>query len=234
MKHLTRFLVALLVFVALSGCTPAAPVEPTPQPSELTLEMINEWLNSSADLGPGTIANPVAVVPINHIDGPRRESAFYAFINFKYKARDFIKYQITYLSCTCRAANVNYWQTMYVELTLPESGSTDDVIVKFVSFDKDSSGEYNGGFWGDSINIPEGVNYKLITEQYVPFFINKPTSYVKSIDNMADITPTDYSTGEGRESLNTDIFSGSSVSTNNIVRALHAVIKYHETDEFFE
>ena len=111
-----RFLVAMLVFAALSGCSPAEPTPTEPEPTgELTLEMINEWLNTSADLGPGTIGNAVAVVPINHIDGPRRESSFYAFVNFKYKARDYIKYQITYLSCTCRAANLNYWQTMYVE-----------------------------------------------------------------------------------------------------------------------
>jgi hypothetical protein len=74
----------------------------------------------------------------------------------------------------------------------------------------------------------------VILDQYVPFFVNKTASYINGLDTMDDITPADYSAGEGRESLTTDIFSGSSVSTNNIVRALHAVIKYHETDEFFK
>lgn len=235
MKHLMRFLVAMLVFAALSGCSPAEPTPTEPEPTgELTLEMINEWLNTSADLGPGTIGNAVAVVPINHIDGPRRESSFYAFVNFKYKARDYIKYQITYLSCTCRAANLNYWQTMYVELTLPESGNIDDSVVKYMSFDRDPSGEYIGGFWGDSLSIPGGVNFRVILDQYVPFFFNKTAAYINGLDTMDEITPVDYSAGEGRESFNTDIFSGSSVSTNNIVRALHAIIKYHETDEFFK
>ncbi len=63
-------------------------------------------------MGEGSMANVVAVVPISHINGPREETDFYAFVNFKYKARNYIKYQITYyLSCTCRSADVNYWMT---------------------------------------------------------------------------------------------------------------------------
>ena len=232
MKYLMRFLVASLLFAALSGCSPAE--SNTPEPTgELTLEMINEWLNSSGDIGPGTIANAVAVVPIMHIDGPKRESDFYAFINFKYKGRDYIKYQITYLSCTCRAAYVNYWQTMYIELSLPESGSKDDVVVRFVSFDKDPSGEYNAGFWGDSLVIPEGVTFSTFKEQYIPFFFDKTATYMNGLDTMWDIPAADYAAGEGRSDFSTDILSGSSVSANNMIRAINAVIKYHETDEFF-
>ena len=63
----------------------------------LDLDAINEFLNTSADMGEGSIANAVAIIPINHINGPRDEHDFYAFVNFKYKARNYIKYQITYL-----------------------------------------------------------------------------------------------------------------------------------------
>jgi hypothetical protein len=234
MKYLMRFLVAALLFTALSGCSPATPTDPNPTNGELTLEMINEWLNTSADIGPGTISNAVAIVPISHIDGPRRESDFYAFINFKYKARDFIKYQITFLSCTCRAANVNYWQTMYIELSLPESGNINDSVIRFLSFEKDPSGTYNAGFWGDSLIIPEGTTYTVIRDQYIPFFFNKSVGYMSNINEMLDIPLADYKAGEGRSDLSFDIFSGSSVSTNNLVRAINAVIKYHGTDEFFK
>lgn len=37
---------------------------------ELDLDTINEYLNSSADMGEGTIANAVALIPIDHINGP--------------------------------------------------------------------------------------------------------------------------------------------------------------------
>ena len=80
---------------------------------------VNAFLNESAALGEGSKANAVAVIPINHIDGPKNEDLFYGFVNFKYVSRDFIKYQVTYLSCTCRSADVNHWSTAYVELSLP-------------------------------------------------------------------------------------------------------------------
>ena len=131
MRKILYFLLISLVLSSLYACA-ADQVEPIGDPivntpverndgTEISLEQINEFLNTSADLGPGTIANPVAIIPFNHIDGPLNESKFYAFVQYKFKARDYIKYQITYLSCTCRAASVNYWQTAYVELSLPES-----------------------------------------------------------------------------------------------------------------
>lgn len=134
MKKFTKLIVVLVLMLSIFGCTPAANNDDDDnQDKELTLEVINEFLNNSADMGPGSIANTVAIIPIAHIDGPRNESKFFAFVNFKYKARDYIKYQITYLSCTCRAASVNYWQTAYVELTMPESKNADDVVVRYLS-----------------------------------------------------------------------------------------------------
>lgn len=201
--------------------------------SKLSLEQINDFLNSSADMGDGSIANKVAIVPIDHIDGPRNESKFYAFVNYRYKARDYIKYQITYLSCTCRAASVNYWQTAYVELTLPESKNVDEVTVKFLSYDKDPNGEYNGGFWGDSNPTPEGITYSIFKTEYIPYFIGKNYGYIKTLSVMEDIKPEDYK-ANGREKYTTDTFTGSSVSSNNIIRMLHAIIKYHIADDYFK
>ena len=72
--------------------------------SELSLSDVNNFLNTSARLGEGTKANQVAVIPFNHIDGPKEEDLFYAFVPFKYVARNYVKYQITFLACTCRPA----------------------------------------------------------------------------------------------------------------------------------
>lgn len=243
MKKTLYFLLISLVLSSLYACA-ADQAEPTGDPvantpvecsdgSTLTLEQINEFLNTSADLGEGTIANKVAIVPIDHIDGPRNESKFYAFVNYKYKARDYIKYQITYLSCTCRAASVNYWQTAYVELSLPESKVAEEVIVRYLSFDKDPNGEYNGGFWGDSNPTPAGVSYSVFKTEYVPYFIDKDYAYIKSLSVMEDIKLEDYQ-ADGRDAFKLDTFTGSSVSTNNIIRMLNAIMTYHLEDEYFD
>lgn len=243
MKKALYFLLISLVLSSLYACA-ADQAKPTGDPvantpvecsdgSTLTLEQINEFLNTSADLGEGTIANKVAIVPIDHIDGPRNESKFYAFVHYKYKARDYIKYQITYLSCTCRAASVNYWQTAYVELSLPESKTADDVNVRYLSFDKDPNGEYNGGFWGDSNPTPAGVSYSVFKTEYIPYFINKDYAYIKSLSVMEDIKLEDYQ-ADGREAYKLDTFTGSSVSTNNIIRMLNAIMTYHLEDEYFD
>lgn len=200
----------------------------------MTVEDINKFLNESGDMGEGSVANAVAVIPIDHIDGPRNETNFYAFVNFKYKARNYVKYQITYLSCTCRKADVNFWQTAYVELTLPKSGNIEDSEVKTLSFDKDSSDHYTAGFWGDSNPTPAGATYEMFKEQYIPFFIDKNYGYIKTLSVQEDIDPALYSEGEGREGLTLDTFSGSSVSTNNIIRMLNALFEYHATDDYFQ
>lgn len=207
--------------------------EPCEVGGEVNLDVINEYLNNSADLGEGSIGNVVAVIPINHVDGPRNETDFYAFVNFKYKARNYIKYQITYLSCTCRSAAVNYWQTAYVELTLPDSNKIEDAEVRYLSFDLDSEGHYLGGFWGDSNPTPAGATYEQYKEEFIPFFTGKTSSYLSTLSVMEDIDATEYANGEGRDGLTLDTFSGSSVSTNNIIRMLNALMQYHGTDEHF-
>lgn len=204
---------------------------------DLNLDSINEWLNTSADLGEGTMGNAVAIIPISHINGPREETDFYAFVNFKYRSegiKSYIKYQITYLSCTCRDANVNYWMTAYAEISLPKSKDINDAELTFLSFDQDSTGHYLAGFWGDSNPTPAGNTYEEFKEQYIPFFVGKNYEYIQKLSVVEDIDAADYSAGEGRADYKLDTFSGSSVSTNNIIRMLNALFKYHATDKYFQ
>ncbi|MBQ4342583.1 MAG: FMN-binding protein, partial [Erysipelotrichaceae bacterium] len=200
----------------------------------LTLDSINDFLNTSADLGEGTVANAVAIIPINHVNGPREERNFYAFVNYKYTARKYIKYQITYLSCTCRSADVNYWMTAYVELTLPESGKLEDSEIRTLTFDYDGpDGHYLAGHWGDSNPTPAGHTYEQIKEEYISYFIDKNYGYISTLNFVEDIAAEDYTAGEGREGYSLDTFVGSSVSTNNVIRMLNALFEYHGTDKFF-
>ena len=139
---------------------------------ELSLGDVNAFLNGTAKLGEGSKANQVAVIPFSHIDGPQEEDLFYAFVPFKYVARSYIKYQVTFISCTCRSADVNVWSTAYIELTLPESGKIADSAIRTLSFDADSTGHYLGGFWGDSNPPPTApdATYEKVKAEMIPYY----------------------------------------------------------------
>lgn len=230
-KHYIITVLVLVIVFAIAGCSNQAPAA---SDAEITIDQVNSFLNESAGLGSDGIANVVSVIPHAHIDGPKNETPFYAFVNFKYRARDYIKYQVSYLSCTCREASVNMWQTMYVELTLPESKNPEDVKIKFISFDDDSTGHYTGGHWGDSDPMPFGQTYEQYKTEYVPYFQQKDSKYLHSLSTVDDIKIEEYQAGEGREDYTIDALSGASVSANNIIRILHSIMDHHATDEFFK
>ncbi len=228
MNRIKKYLALLAALVMVWGLA-IAPVHA----QDITLEDINRFLNESAKLGEGGKANPVAVIPINHIDGPHEEDLFYAFVPFKYVARSYIKYQVVFISCTCRSADVNYWTTAYVDLTLPDSGLLDDAEIRTLSFDADGTGRYLGGFWGDSNPIPSGQTFELINIEYVPYYVGKTWADIKGLSTIDDIDLADYQAGEGRGDYVLDTWTGATVSTNNILRMLQALIKHHGTDPYF-
>ncbi|NMD38887.1 MAG: hypothetical protein GYA87_09450 [Christensenellaceae bacterium] len=199
----------------------------------ITLDDVNKFLNESAKLGEGSKANKVAIIPINHIDGPQEEDQFYGFVSFVYPARSYVKYQVSYISCTCRSADVNYWTTAYVDLTLPESGLLDDAEIRTLSFGADGTGHYQAGFWGDSNPIPSGQTFDMINEQYIPYYVGKTYGQIKDFNTIADIDLADYQSGEGRSEFTLDTWSGATVSVNNVLRMLQALIKYHGTNDHF-
>ncbi len=225
-RFMTLFLALALVAALFAPLSPVSA-------NALTLDEINEFLNTSAALGEGTKANPVAIIPINHIDGPKEEDNFYAFVPFKYVARNYIKYQVVFISCTCRSADVNYWSTAFVELTLPSSGLLDDAEIRTLSFDKDSTGHYLAGFWGDSNPIPSGQTYDLIKTEYLPYYVGKTYAQLKGLSTTDDIELADYQAGEGRSEYGLDVYTGATVSTNNVLRMIHAIFQHHGTDPFF-
>lgn len=222
-------LLSLLLCVAMLATVPMAFA------TTLSLGDVNEFLNHSAKLGEGSKANPVAVIPMNHIDGPQEEDLFYAFVPFKYKARNYIKYQVTFISCTCRSADVNLWSTAYLELTLPESGKLADASIRTLSFDLDSTGHYMGGFWGDSNPVPTGgQTFEQFKAEWLPFYQGKTYAQLKDLNTIADINLADYQAGEGRSELTLDAWTGATVSSNNILRMVQAMFQYHATDAFFD
>lgn len=204
------------------------------QAAELTLGDVNQWLNGSAKLGEGSKGNQIAVIPFNHIDGPGDEDLFYAFVPFKYVSRSYIKYQVSFLSCTCRPADMNMWSTAYVELTLPDSGKIDDAEVRCLSFDLDSTGHYDAGQYGDSNPAPNGNPYEKLVNDWVPFYTGKTYGEIKGYSTIKDIPEATFQAGEGRGELTIDAWTGATVSPNNVLRMLIALFRYHATDSFFD
>ncbi len=217
---------------------------------ELNLDVINQYIKDDphwADLN--AMGNKMALIPFTHINGPKAEWNFFAFVNFQYNARRYYKYQVTFLSCTCRSAEVNYWQTAYVELTTPKSGDINDVKLQMLSFDKDDTGHYNAGFWGDSgvngydIN-DSGITYEDIKTGFIPFLVGKTYKELSSYDGFESGGKTYEDTVWGipadkfaqdmegvmfhdDHQVTLDDFNGASVSTNNILRMLIPLMEYH-------
>jgi len=171
---------------------------------------------------PNGLVQAENILNYDHINGYGIETPKLAYILLEHEMRDYIKYQVTYLSCTCREAEYNFWQTAYVEI----NKYTNDV--HFISFDKDSSGHYNAGNWGDSSPTPTGKTTEDFTNDFLPWINGKSLEDLAGIsvftnetyfgiDNTTDIAEQDLIDG----------FAGSSVSTNNMIRMIKVLLEYH-------
>ena len=156
-KIFSLFAVALMSLPLIAGC------KKDKECPKMTLEDLNAMLNDSVNMNMNK-ANAVSVIEFNHINGPRDEWKFYALINFEHDelGKSEVKYQVTFLSCTCRTADVNYWSTAFIELTKPSSKNPDDIVLKTLSFDTDDTGHYTAGFWGDSSPIHNETDGSLV------------------------------------------------------------------------
>lgn len=125
--------------------------------------------------------------------------------------------------------------TAYVEMTLPASKDINDSQIRTLSFDYDSEGHYLAGFWGDSNPTPAGATYEQFKEQYIPFFVGKRLQIHFDTERCRGYRPRSvYRGGRQEKNLTLDTFTGSSVSTNNIIRMLLALYEYHATDDYFQ
>lgn len=163
------------------------------------------------------------VVPFTHINGEGHEVLRDAYILFEFEARDYVKYQISYLSCTCRSASVNFWQVAYIEI----NKITNDI--NFISFGNESGGHYTGGMWGDSSPTPAGKTLADFEADYIPWLIGQDSD---SLDGISIFKNDDYFGVQNTKTISEqgliDSFANSSVSTNNMIRIVKELLKYHE------
>lgn len=116
------------------------------------------------------------ILPYTHIDGFGTPSDQVAWLSWEFEALDFVKYQIDYISCTCRPDSINKQSLLYVEIA---KGGTGGKIRK-VWFD----------YWGDSPYMPDGTTREEIETNFMPKLVNTKAADVEALDTMSGATVT--------------------------------------------
>ena len=170
---------------------------------------------------------PDNLITFEHLDGYGTIVDRDLFVMFEYEMRDYVKYQIAYVACTCRAPEVNYWKVAYVEI------GTENHELRKISFRNDGTGNYTAGFWGDSDPIPTtGHTLTDFENDFIPWLVGQNASDLDGISIFFDDTPPQYSAFANTKPINEpdliDDYTGASVTTNNMIRAMKALLDYHE------
>lgn len=141
------------------------------------------------------------------ITGGGEEIPTLAQVLFEYPLEDKVKYQVAYVACTCRGPAVNYYSVAYVEL------SRADGSVVFMSYDKDSSGHYRPGAYGDSTEAGDGTPVEQLFDKFRQ-------------ERLIGATPEQIFALEPMHG-DVDAYSGATVTPNNAVAMLQGLLGYH-------
>ena len=190
----------------------------------LLLVVVSFGLFACKDSGSEENSN---ILKFDHLNGHGDVVERDAYLLFEYEMRDYVKYQIAYVACTCRAPEVNYWKVAYVEI------SKKDNSIKTISFRQDGTGHYTAGFWGDSNPVPTGNMPTLedFEEKFIPWLIEKKLTDLEGIEVFTNDV---YTGGEIKNETTIsetdliDFFAGASVTTNNMIRVMKVLLEYHE------
>lgn len=221
MKKLMMLLTALLLVFSLVGCQDVC-VGP---------ECIIDSGDNTADDGNDDASddngevNADYILKFDHLNGHGDIQEQNLFVLFEWEVRDYVKYQITYLSCTCRNPDVNYWQVAYVEV----NKYTNDL--RTISFGQDGEdGHYTAGMWGDSSPTPTGKTLEDFENEFIPWLEGQSLETLDGINVFSNGVM--YDKFENTQTIDNqeliDSYAGSSVTTNNMIRAMKTLLTYHE------
>ena len=173
----------------------------------------------------------ITLLQFPHLDGYGNEVMRDMPVLFEYEMRDYVKYQVAFVSCTCRAPRVNYWSVAYFDI----STNTGEILK--ISFDEDGTGGYLAGVWGDSDPIPDRDGNPLLTYQdfvddFLPWIVGKTLQDLDGINIFYNDTPSQYSEHANTKTIDRedliDAFAGASVSTHSIIRVAKSLLEYHQ------
>ena len=168
--------------------------------------------------------NDITVLQFPHLDGHGHEIDKDMPILFEYEMRDYVKYQVAFVACTCRPPKDNFWSIVYMDI----DKATGELL--YMSFDTDSSGHYDAGVWGDSNPIPEtGITLEDFESDFIPWLVGKTYDDLDGINIFYDDTPDVYADYANSKEINEpemiDAYAGSSVSTNKLIRVTKTLLE---------
>jgi hypothetical protein len=169
----------------------------------------------------------LTILKFPHLDGHGSEVMKDMPILFEYEMRGYVKYQVAFVACTCRAPRDNFWSVAYIDI------STETGEILYISFEEDSSGHYQAGVWGDSNPIPETEKtYEDFKNDFLPWIVGKTADDLDGINIFYDEAPAIYADYANTKTIGNqeliDSFSGSSVSTHSIIRVVKVLLDYHQ------
>ena len=169
----------------------------------------------------------MTILSFPHLDGHGSELVKDMPILFEYEMRDYVKYQVAFVACTCRPPRDNFWSVAYIDIS-KETGE-----IQYISFEEDSSGHYQAGVWGDSdVREDSDITYEDYKNDFLPWIVGKTAEDLDGINIFYDETPTVYEAYANTKAINEpdliDSFAGGSVSTNNIIRVVKTMLDYHQ------
>lgn len=175
----------------------------------------------------GSSVDTSNILQFDHLNGHGDVVERNAYILFEYEMRDYVKYQLAYVACTCRAPEVNYWKVAYVEI------SKKDNSIQKISFGEDGTGHYTAGFWGDSNPVPAPNTPTLedFETKFIPWLEGKTSADLEGIEVFTNAVYTGGEIKNDKTIAETDLidyFTGASVTTNNMIRVMKVLLGYHE------
>ena len=236
MKKISLLAVVFLFVFTLTACSDlcvgtACITGENEEPAEVDCELNPD--DPACETDEPDVPQIDSILYYDHINGHGVETVDHlAYLLFEEEMLGYVKYQISYLSCTCRNSDVNYWQVMYIEI------STNDNSIQRISFESDKeegAHTYTAGLWGDSSPTPgpsgdysDGKYYEDFRDDFFPWLVGQTP---ESLDGISVFTNADYHGIQNTKTIEDqaliDSFAGSSVSTNNMIRVIHTLFEYH-------
>lgn len=130
---------------------------------------------------------------------------------------NYTKYQVSYLSCTCRAPSENYQHLLYVELN-NNNNSPEEATIRNISYH----------FWGDSpVNPVNGLTYEMFEKEFLSYLKYKSKAEIDALTTLRDIKDADPVIRNGKVVDFVDGYTGATVSVDNTLSVLQALFDYH-------
>ena len=160
--------------------------------------------------------NDSRIIPYQHIKHDTSEE-YGAVILFEYKMDNYTKYQVSFLSCSCRSASANYQHLMYVEIN-NNNNSAEEATIRNIEFH----------YWGDSeVNPENGLTYEMFEEEFLPYLMYKSKAEIDGMTTLRDLKDAGQVERNGAQYDLVDAYSGATVSVDNTISMLHALFDYH-------